>query len=106
MDEDEVLNLDNSLMVNSGTTSISNGTGSAFHWATTESEAVSILYRELVKRKERGEEYIEYKDRLIGNLKKAVENMRTTYPSCLGKYDKVDIIKELEKYGQPPAKIY
>ena len=106
MDEYEVHNLDNSLMVNSGTTSISNGTGSAFHWATTESEAVSILYRELVKKKERGEEYIEYKNRLIGNLKKAVENMRTAYPSCLEKYDKVDIIKELEKYGQPPAKIY
>lgn len=106
MDEDEVLNLDNSLMVDSGTTSISNGTGSAFHWATTESEAVSILYRELVRKKERGEEYVEYKDRLIGNLEEAVKNMRTAYPSCLGKYDKVDIIKELEKYGQPPAKIY
>lgn len=106
MDEDEVFNLDNSLMVNSGTTSISKGTGSAFHWATTESEAVSILYRELVKKKERSEEYIEYKDHLIGNLNKAVESMRTTYPSCLEKYDKVDIIKELEKYGQPPAKIY
>ena len=106
IDEYEVHNLDNSLMVNSGTTSISNGTGSAFHWATTESEAVSILYRELVRKKERGEEYVEYKDRVIGNLEEAVKNMRTAYPSCLGKYDKVDIIKELEKYGQPPARIY